>query len=249
MKIPSKPISGNLFIFARHQIPLTTLKQIGASPSSWSPDVIKGSASEAVSPIQQERTRMKIAGIMVPLFLVLAIPLCGQDPYPKGEVFGGYSFSHHAGESTTNNLNGWGASVSGNFTRYFGATADFSGGYGSEPFVPACTRPVPPGCPTQTQNLGAYHFLAGPRFTLRTHGATPFAHALFGVANLREEKSGTRSEFAMGFGGGVDVHLGKHLAYRLFQADYIPARRPNGVSGWDHDFRLETGIVFTFGRK
>ena len=166
---------------------------------------------------------MKRAGIIVPLFLVLALPLRGQDPYPKGEVFGGPSFSHQAGESTANNLNGWGVSVSGNATRYFGVTADFSGVYGSEPYVPACTRPVPPGCPAQTQNFSAYHFLPGPRFTLRTHGTTPFAHALFGVANLREEKSGTRSGFAMGFGGGVDVPLGKCLAYRLFQAQCIPA--------------------------
>jgi hypothetical protein len=37
---------------------------------------------------------MKRAGIIVPLFLVLALPLRGQDPYPKGEFFGGYSFSH-----------------------------------------------------------------------------------------------------------------------------------------------------------
>jgi len=167
----------------------------------------------------------------------------------KGEVFGGYSFPHLAGESTANNLNGWGASVTGNFMGYFGATADISGGYESEPYVPVCALPVPLGCPAQTQNLSSYHFLAGPRFTLRTHGATPFAHALFGVANLRQEKSGTRSGFAMGIGGGVDVPLGNHLAYRLFQADSIPAKRPNSVSGWDHEFRLETGIVVTFGRK
>ncbi|MCJ7504343.1 MAG: porin family protein [Acidobacteriia bacterium] len=192
---------------------------------------------------------MRRVGFILPLFLIFALPLWGQDSYPKGEVFGGYTFSHYAVDPTGHNLNGWGASVSGNVTRYFGVTADFSGVYGSEPYAPVCTLPVPPGCPLQTQNLSAYHFLAGPRFTLRTHGATPFAHALFGVANLREEKWGTRSGFAMGFGGGVDVPLGKHLAYRLFQADYIPAKRPNGVSGWNHDFRLETGIVLTFGKK
>jgi len=128
-------------------------------------------------------------------------------------------------------------------------TADFSGVYGSEPYVPICTVPVPPGCPPQTQKLSAYHFLAGPSLTLRTHRAAPFVQALFGVADLREEKSGNRSAFAMGFGGGVDIPVGKHWAYRLFQADYIPAKRPADLGGWDHDFRLETGVVFNFGRK
>jgi hypothetical protein len=190
---------------------------------------------------------MRRVGFILPLFLIFSLPAGGQDSYPKAEVFGGYTFSRYAVASTGHNLNGWGASVSGNVTRYFGVTADFSGVYGAEPYVPVCTVPVPPGCPLQTQNMNAYHFLAGPRFTLRTHGATPFAHTLFGAANLREEKLGTRSGFAMGFGGGVDVPLGKHVAYRLVQADYIGSLRSD--SGWDHDFRLETGVVFTFGRK
>jgi hypothetical protein len=192
---------------------------------------------------------MRRVGFMLSLFLIFPLLLRGQDSYPKGEVFGGYTFSHYAVDFAGHNLNGWAASVSGNLTRNFGVTADFSGVYGSEPYGPICTVVVPPGCPAQTQNLGAYHFLAGPRFTLRTHRAAPFAQALFGVVDLHQEKSGNRSAFAMGFGGGVDVSVGRHLAYRLFQADYIPAKRPNGLGGWDHDFRLETGVVFTFGRK
>jgi len=193
-----------------------------------------------------EMPKRRVAFILT-LFLGLALPLVGQDSYPKAEVFGGYTFSHSAVDATAHNLNGWGANVSANFTKYYGMTGDFSGVYGSEPYLPPCTVPVPPGCPPQTQNLSAYHFLAGPRFTFPTHGATSFAHVLFGAAHLRQEKLGTQTDFAMGFGGGVDIPLGKHLAYRLFQADYIPARRSDG--GWHHGFRLETGVVFTFGKK
>lgn len=192
---------------------------------------------------------MRRVAFILPVFLTFALPSPGQDSYPRGEVFGGYTFSRYSVDSTGHTLNGWGASVSGNITRYFGVIADFSGVYGSEPYAYPCTLPVPPGCPPATQNLNAYHFLAGPRFTHRTHKAAPFAQLLFGVVDLRQEKSGNRSGFAMGLGGGVDVPVGKHLAYRLFQADYIPAKRPNDVGGWDHDFRLETGLVFTFGRK
>jgi hypothetical protein len=194
-----------------------------------------------------EMSNRRVA-LILPLFLGFALPLQGQETYTKVEVFGGYTFSHYSLNSTGHNLNGWGASVSGNLTRHFGVTADFSGVYGSEQYSLLCAVPFPPGCPPQTQNLSAYHFLAGPRFTFRTHRATPFAHALFGVADVRREKSGNGNAFAMGFGGGVDIPLGKHLAYRLVQADYIPTRRPND-GGWDQDFRLETGLVFTFGKK
>jgi len=197
---------------------------------------------------------MKTEGILIALLLLIALPLRGQDSYPTGEVFGGYSFSHGSADSVGHNLNGWGASFSGAGTRYFGMTADFSGTYGSGTYIPFCFAPaivvpVPPGCPTETQNLSAYHFLFGPRFTLRTQRATPFAEALFGVSSLRQEKAGTRTGFAMGFGGGVDVPLTEHFAYRVFQVDYIPARKPNGLGGWDYEFRVQTGIVFTFGRK
>jgi hypothetical protein len=203
--------------------------------------------------VQHKEMPIKGAGILIPLVLTLALPLRAQDSYPKVEVFGGYSFSHYSLFSAGHNLNGWGASFSGSMTKYLGVTADFSGAYGSEPYISGCVAPpevpFPPGCAVQVQDLSAYHFLFGPRFTLRRHGVTPFAQALFGVANIRQEKDGNHSNFAMGFGGGVDVPLGKHLAYRLFQANYIPTKRPYGVGGWDSDFRVETGIVFTFGKK
>jgi len=192
---------------------------------------------------------MRSVRFIFPLFLLFALPVWGQDGYPKGEVFGGYAFSHTTVDTIGRNLNGWGTSVSGSFSRHLGLTADFSGVYGSEPYPRVCTDPVPPGCPAETENVSAYHFLAGPRFTLRIHRVTPFAQALFGVKDLRQEKSGNWTTFAMGFGGGVDIPLGKDVTYRIFQADYLPARRPLDLGGWDSDLRLQTGIVFTFGGK
>lgn len=214
----------------------------------------KGNRLQAPLPTRNREMFKRRVGLILPLFLTIALPLWGQDSYPKGEVFGGYAFSHYTLDFAGQNLNGWGASVSGNFTRSLGLTADFSGAYGSDLYAPPCATPaVPvipaPPCPVRTQNLSAYHFLAGPRFTRRTHGPTVFAHALIGVANIREEFSGTGTGFAMGFGGGVDIPVGKRWAYRLFQADYIPAKRAHGVNGWDHAFLLETGFVLTFGKK
>ncbi len=198
---------------------------------------------------------MKKVSTAFVMILMLGLPLRGQDGYPKFELFGGYSFSHSGVYSGTtgHNLNGWGASFFGADTRYFGWTADLSGVYGSEPFTPACitpAAPIPVGCPVGTQNFNAYRFLGGPRFTFRTRRATPFAEFLLGAVSLRQEFDGNHNEFAMGFGGGVDVPIGKHLAYRVFQADYLPAKRPQSIGGgWNHDFRVQTGIVFTFGKR
>jgi hypothetical protein len=210
-------------------------------------NVIIGNRISAASLIQAEEMAMKRAGIIVSLVLTLALPVWGQDDHPKAEVFGGYAFSHYTVDTVGRNLNGWGASVSGNFTRNFGLAADFSGVYGSEPYPRG--GPAQLENPSGTESAGAYHFLAGPRFTLRTRTVSPFAHALFGIKDLRQEESGNWLTFAMGFGGGMDVPLGKHAAYRIFQADYIPARRPLGIGGWDSDFRLQTGLVFKFGKK
>lgn len=193
---------------------------------------------------------LKRAGVTVVLLLAVAVPqLQGQDESPRGEIFGGYSFSHiqDSANNADANLNGWGASLTGNFTQHFGVTADFSGTYGSERYLPVCTQPVPPGCPAQSQHLSAYHLMGGPQFNFTTHGVMPFAHALFGVTSLRPETS-SQTTFAMGFGGGVDVPVGKHFAYRLFQVDYIPAKLPFNLSGWDHNVRVETGLVFWFGK-
>ena len=174
------------------------------------------------------------SGTVFPLILFLALPLQRQDNYPKFEVFGGYSFSRYSVNSNGNNLNARAANFFASDTRYLGWTVDVSGVYGSEPYHPfvLVLPPVPPSQKLR-QNLNVYHFLGGPRFTFPTHSATPFGEFLLGAVSLRQEFDGNHNEFAMGFGGGVDVPIGKHLAYRIFQADYIPAKQPQsgGVDG------------------
>jgi hypothetical protein len=188
---------------------------------------------------------MKAAGIVVPLALILALPLRGQVNEPKAEIFAGYSFSHTSFD-IGHNLNGWGASVSATVTRYVGLTGDFSGNYSSQTYELPCPSP---GCPPQTVTVSAYHFLGGPRFTRRTRDATLFAHALLGIVN-RGGAPDKSTGFALGFGGGVDVPVRQHLAVRVFQVDYIPFKRPSDFGGgWDNEFRVQAGIVFTIGKK
>jgi hypothetical protein len=90
---------------------------------------------------------------ILPTVLFSTLPGRGQDSYPKRELFGGYAFSRYT-DGIGSNLNGWGASVTGYFTKNIGLTSDITGVYGSEPYFYACTRPIPPGCPAATQSLG-----------------------------------------------------------------------------------------------
>lgn len=53
----------------------------------------------------------------------------------------------------------------------------------------------------------------------------------------------------MALGGGLDVNLARHVAYRVFQTDYLLTLLPNGTNDRQNNFRFSTGIVFRFGRE
>jgi hypothetical protein len=57
----------------------------------------------------------------------------------------------------------------------------------------------------------------------------------------------SRADFAMVFGGGIDVKLGKRIDLRLIQVDYNPifVKTRNGIEGkTQHNFRIGVGLVF-----
>jgi hypothetical protein len=60
--------------------------------------------------------------------------------------------------------------------------------------------------------------------------------------------------FAMALGGGLDIKLGKWIALRAIQLDYVMTRLEDfGLSGQpsanrnQHHLRFATGFVFNFG--
>lgn len=135
---------------------------------------------------------------------------------PKAEVFAGYSYLRLYGE----NANGGQGAVTVNVNRWFGLTADVSGYHAQD-------------------NGGNTGFIAGgPRFTYRRGAITPFAHFLFGGSFGNGNSEGTAI-----LGGGIDAKVSKHIAIRVFQADYIATtfRSNNG--------RISAGIVFRIGEK
>lgn len=90
-----------------------------------------------------------------------------------------------------------------------------------------------------TTSFDQYTTVAGPKFVLRTKRLTPFAHFLLGASHFRAFGS-TGNEFAMKFGGGVDVALSPSLSARIGLNDLVV---------WNpvvHRLVFDTGLVVRF---
>jgi len=150
--------------------------------------------------------------------------------HPKAEFFGGYQFSRIGGSGGVN-ANGWNMAVTGNVTRWFGVTSDFSGAYKSIGGIDA----------------KAYTYTFGPTLSARGEHVTPFAHVLFGGFHASAGFQGLGESingFAMMVGGGVDVKVTPHIAVRVIQPDWI-LWKARGITE-KANARISTGVVFRF---
>ncbi len=175
------------------------------------------------------------------ILFLLSSSAWGQDEdYPKVEVFGGFSWVEidvEGGEDER--LNGWQASISGNFHENIGLSFNSGGQYQSLSGI----------------GVQLYEFLVGPRFTLRIDEGALFAHALVGLNYARVSGLGTfplpgvgdtlsETAFAVGFGGGADINVSDWGAFRMVQIDYIADRLSDE---WSWNYRAGVGFVFKFG--
>lgn len=155
------------------------------------------------------------------------LPALAQDDYPRGEIFVGYSYQSLDFLVDRDNGHGFEASGVWNPRKHFGIEGDFSGYFGN----------------VLGEGFENYLILGGPRLAGRFRRASPFVHALFGVNHIRDGGASS-TDFAMAYGGGVDVNASKHVAIRLVQADYVYVRvDENGLSGNSHNFRLSAGVT------
>jgi Outer membrane protein beta-barrel domain len=187
---------------------------------------------------------------MKKLFLIAALimvaPVLAQaQEAPRTEIFSGYSYMRLEDsqvDGQDRDLNGY--QVSGAvtvFKPYLALKVDVSGHFGD--FLVNQTPRV-----DQSQ----YLFLGGPQYTYRKFERfQPFAHALFGAVrrNLKGDVLGldqTDYGFALAVGGGVDVKtpLGRKVAVRLFQADYVRTSLDDTTFG---NIRASAGIVVRLG--
>jgi opacity protein-like surface antigen len=184
--------------------------------------------------LKGEKSMKRVMLVAVCLLFISAIAVAADDA-PKAEVFGGYSYLHcDTGVSDVScNLNGWNASLVFNAPKYFGIVADFNGTYGTVNDV----------------DTKVHSFLFGPKFAVRKEKFTPFAQALFGVANSKTSASGvsleSKNDFAMTLGGGLDINVGKKMAVRV-APEYLMTRSAGETY---NSFRLSAGIVLKLGNR
>jgi len=199
-------------------------------------------------------TRPLAVGLVTLLALILmsGLAVAQSDSNPKWDVFVGYQYMHPGitvpqpfgdpnnpvGFKVPDMTKGFGSALTYNFDQHWGAEFDFGHNWGSSNY----------------ETTGSL----GPRLMWRTEDANYFVHALLSynrllVNGLNDGQNGIGAIL----GGGLDIHITKSFAFRLFEADYVwskhdysddaaqqfsTLRRPNmeGV-------RLRTGVVFSWG--
>lgn len=213
------------------------------------------------------KTSRSIAVILGCLWVSALMFAQGTSPsvsqeYPGGEFFGGASFSN-TDVSGRNNSFGWQISAAGNLYRHMRLVGDFGG-------QTHRTSLIAEG---QHVRVKTYQLMWGPQFAWRRQRMTLFTNTVLGVAAAHYVTSSGDSAhpenvlavdygFATALGGGADLNVGRHLAIRVFQADYILTHlRPDlpqfspilqqvpNIGNWQNNFRLGFGLVVKVGRR
>ena len=196
---------------------------------------------------------------VVAVLFSLGTLLAAQDqPAPKWELYGGYSAFYPGCDlhvllpggvvPVTSclkwNPRGVGASITYDFSRWFGLTGDSSGQWGSGNT----------GVAARIDRAEFFNLSAGPKITFRHHYFSPFLEALVGEHRLASEVFGHDDEVGFMAGGGLDLNLTRHFALRLLRADFVYSNHQFGpssvVPATDiRGVRLQSGLVLMFGGK
>lgn len=156
-------------------------------------------------------------------------------------LFGGYSFGRtDADNEYFRNLHGWNANVSIAVNEWFSIAGDVAGHYKRVSLLDVL----------ELRRASIHTFAVGPQFsgwgrTRRTRG---FGHVMIGAANVSDVvfetflQTDTRICFIIG--GGLDVGVGKGVAIRAFQSDWVYVPLPNDLHV--SVGRLSFGVVGRF---
>jgi outer membrane protein OmpA-like peptidoglycan-associated protein len=192
------------------------------------------------------------ASVVVTFLAFTPCTFAQSDSNPKWDLFAGYQWLHPGATvpapfGDPNNPTpykvpdmapGFGAALTYNFDAHWGAEFDFGHNWGHSNY--------------ETTGSG------GLRFIWRTESVNPFLHGMvsynrLSVSGLGDPKNG----IGVILGGGMDLPINKHLAFRLFEADYVWARQnysdfaagafPQLRRPMLQGTRLRSGLVFNWG--
>ncbi len=188
---------------------------------------------------------MRVAGVVLCLFVLGAVPLFAADT-PRVELSGGYSFMHDTDRSEDFPA-GWAVSAIGNVKSWIGVVTEVGGNYR---VCKNCQRG-----PFASQKLRGTNlhprvqtYMGGPRVASHAFSAvTPFAQVLFGGSHMSggtEFVGSLNTGFTYQPGAGIDVRVAPNVGIRL-QGDYRVIRT-SGHNG--KESRFLAGVVYSFGK-
>jgi len=197
--------------------------------------------------LTEDHVRLLVIGM-----ILFSAALAAAQEFPKAEIFGGYSYANMPLLTNRTSTNGWNASATINFYRWFGLTSDFGGLYGADG-----GETLTLGTATVTEKVteNIHTFMFGPQVSYRRSRFVAFAHFLVGENRTGETislastspvfvttSSGPRSATGScaGMGLGVDFAINKKLAWRL-QGDSLITNNSSSNA------RISTGLVFRIG--
>jgi len=169
-----------------------------------------------------------------------------SEGFDRFEVSLGYSYLHLSDTTfEPENLHGADVSAFVNLNSWLGIGGDFLADFGS------VTHSSFSG--SLDVDSQRYIYVFGPRITVwRSHEFRVFLEALAGGVHAEADasvgsfsQSASADGFAAVAGIGADWRISDHISWRIIEADYVPTELNDF---WDHNFRVSTGIVFTFGR-
>ncbi len=203
-------------------------------------------------------------GRVLAMLAATVVLLCGsstlaaaQDqPSPKWELYGGYSFLYPGADihgvlplglvpltsRLESNPRGAGLSATYNFNRWFGLTLDGSTHWGSGEN----------GLAKRLDDTAFSNLSFGPKITFRSAHFSPFLEALVGDHRLMPDAFHDIDKLGFMAGGGLDLNVSRHVALRLLRADYVQSSYRYGPKATTPStdlsgVRLQAGIVFKFG--
>jgi outer membrane protein OmpA-like peptidoglycan-associated protein len=198
------------------------------------------------------RDNKYLRGQVMKKLMLFTVLLCGfsamaiAQGVPRFELFGGYSYNRCDTEEFSQgsldsacNLNGWNASIAVNANKWAGIVGDFGGHYGSIDLNGNGANSW-----DKTADIQIHSVMIGPKFTLRMKRISPFAQALvgWGKPTIKEgpDLLVKDNDFAMAFGGGLDININDYFAVRPVQVDYFPIKSGNSITD---NFRYSAGGV------
>jgi peptidoglycan-associated lipoprotein len=163
----------------------------------------------------------------------------------KAELAVGYAYLHTnapPGGCGCFSMNGADAELGYSFTKHWTGVLDFGWDYNGN-------------VNSSSADLRLMNTLAGVRYGVIAKSRwRPFAEIEAGNSNAHGGLSpaklgiGHANVFAVAAGGGLDLPLSKHFAWRVSDVDYLATLFNNAGNNHQNNLRVSTGIVMRLGK-